>query len=265
VPLVARPQGEGTTREEGKVVSPPQPGPGSWHGSGLPSVPPAMGGCTERLGAPRGPTPGRGRSAGRGGSLPPPWLAWGPRQGGAPPLPVPRARAAGRRCDDALGVRRLVGGPGGGGPRGEALALDRVVGLLGSSPRGRACRRSGATGRELERGGAPRHPGDEDPGGRGVAQGAAREPGVLQILLQRICDEFVAEVLQGRVEGGLRLGQPGFRRSGLARPRAGDGDATWVRIFFTEATTLLESGTPRLVSLAVASFKASLPRFVSVN
>jgi hypothetical protein len=97
------------------------------------------------------------------------------------------------------------------------------------------------------------------------AQGAARAPGVLRILLLRICDEFVAEVLQGRVEGGLRLGQPGFRRSGLARQRAGDGDATWVRNSFTETTTLLESGTPRLVSLAVASFKASLPRSVSVN
>jgi hypothetical protein len=42
----------------------------------------------------------------------------------------------------------------------EALALGRVVGLLGSSSRGRACRRSGAAGRELERG-APRQPGDE--------------------------------------------------------------------------------------------------------
>ena len=39
--------------------------------------------------------------------------------------------------------------------------------------------------------------------------------------------------------------------------------ATWVRKSSTEATTLLESGTPRLVSLAVASFKASLPRLVS--
>ncbi len=67
------------------------------------------------------------------------------------------------------------------------------------------------------------------------------------------------------VEGGICLGQSGFRRSGLARQRAGDGDATWVRKFFTEATTLLESGTPRLVSLAVASFKANLPRLVSVN
>ena len=71
--------------------------------------------------------------------------------------------------------------------------------------------------------------------------------------------------LPAGVEGGICLGQSGFRRSGLARQRAGDGDATWVRKFFTEATTLLESGTPRLVSLAVASFKANLPRLVSVN
>ncbi len=204
-----------------------------------------------------------GTKRGEGRVVNPPLTGPGPL-----PWPVPRACAAGRRCDDALGVSRLVGGPGGGRPRGEALALSRIVGLLGSSLRGRACRRSSAARRELERGGAPRHPGDEDHGGRGVAHGAARAPGVLRILLRRICDEFVAEVLQGRVEGGLRLGQPasGFRRSGLARQRAGDGDATWVSNSSTEATTLLESGTPRLVSLAaVASFKASLPRLVSVN
>ncbi len=45
----------------------------------------------------------------------------------------------------------------------------------------------------------------------------ARPESCRQILLQCIFDAFVAEALQGRVEGGLRLGQPGFRRSGLVR------------------------------------------------
>ncbi len=68
-----------------------------------------------------------------------------------------------------------------------------------------------------------------------------------------------------RVELKAAFASASLGSSGLARQRAGDCDATWVRKSSTEATTLLESGTPHLVSLAVASFKASLPRLVSVR